>query len=67
MKIIPCPKCGRMPKIIEGVRGKNSIRRRFIGCPNYCSVIKTNKYNKNWRECFLTYIGDGDDNTIYME
>ena len=67
MYIKPCPKCGRLPKITEGRPCKNGTRRRFIGCPNYCSVLKTQKnpYHTLPYSFYNTYIGDGDNNTIY--
>jgi hypothetical protein len=66
MYIKPCPKCGRMPKITEGHSFKNGTRRRFIGCPNYCSVLEPqNLYHTFAYSCWNTYIGDGDDNAIY--
>lgn len=67
MYIKPCPKCGRLPKITEGRPCKNGARRRFIGCPNYCSVLETQKnpYHTLAYSFYNTYIGDGDDNAIY--
>ena len=59
MKITPCPKCGRMPKIIEGCRAKNGARRRIVFCPNYCTISCTPYYSS------FIFIGDGDDNTVY--
>ena len=63
MRITPCPKCGRMPKISEGIRSNQNLRRRLIGCPNFCSVISTDKYH--WKDSWFLYIGNEDDNTIY--
>ena len=64
-----CPKCGRIPKIHEAIPFKNGTRRRFIGCPNYCYVLKP-QTNKGFFSNFLgdyscLFIGEGDDNQIY--
>lgn len=63
MKITPCPKCGRIPKISEGISTSQNLRRRFIGCSNFCSVIPTDKHY--WKDSWFLYIGNEDDNTIY--
>ena len=70
MYVKPCPKCGRMPKITEGRSFKDGTRRRFIKCPNYCSVITPDRITFSFRpfglnDCSIMYIGDGDDNAIY--
>ena len=62
MRIIPCPVCGREPKITEYVNIKNGDRRRACGCPNYDSVIP---YPSLINEYHFIYQGDGDDNAIY--
>ena len=61
MRITPCPKCGRMPKIVEGCRAKNGARRRIVFCPNFCTISYTPRF------CYSSFIfiGDGDDNTVY--
>ena len=63
MRITSCPKCGRMPKIYEGISTSQNLRRRLIGCPNFCSVIPTDKHY--WKDSWFLYIGNEDDNTIY--
>lgn len=69
MYVKPCPKCGRMPIITEGLCFKNGTRRRFIHCPNYCSVLKSQpnkeRYLKSIGDFSCMFIGDGDDNKIY--
>jgi hypothetical protein len=64
MYVKPCPICGRMPKITEGRSFKDGTRRRFIKCPNYCSVITPDR-NTFFNQSSMIYIGDGDDNAIY--
>ena len=61
MRIAPCPKCGRIPKIVEGRCAKNGARRRMIFCPNLCNISCTPHL---YYSSFL-FIGDGDDNAIY--
>ena len=65
MYITPCPKCGRMPKIYECIPIKGK-RHRIICCPNFCSVIPT-KENGFFNEFYITYLGNGDDNTLFKE
>ena len=61
MRIMPCPACGRQPKIIECVSYTDK-RRRMCGCPKYDSILP----GRNGFKCsFFVYIGDGDDNDIY--
>ena len=62
MRIIPCPICGNMPKIIEGNSFKDGTRRRLCGCPHYCSVIPEN--DRLYHSRFI-YCGDGDANAIF--
>lgn len=71
MYIIPCPKCGRYPKIRElPVNTKSGERRRAIGCPNYCSVLPVQRIvhgvdlgvDLTW---ILILDGSGDDNVLY--
>lgn len=61
MRITPCPKCGRIPKIAECGRAKNGVRRRFVFCPNFCTISCPPRLY----HCFFTFIGDGDDNAVY--
>ena len=61
MRIIPCPVCGRQPKITECVSYTNK-RRRMCGCPNYDSILPG---RNGFRQSFFIYVGDGDDNDIY--
>lgn len=66
MKIIPCPKCGRMPKITECVSFKNGTRKRIIGCPNFCHIIYSDK--SQWgKAAWFIHIGNEDNNTLYKE
>lgn len=65
MFVKPCPKCGRMPKIIDCVPYKKGIRKRLIGCPNFCSVIKKNNFlYGTW---YIIWYGNEDNNTLYKE
>lgn len=64
MRIIPCPECGRMPKIYQCVPSKQGVQRRLIQCPNFCSVIDVGKSRD---VPFLEYVGDGDDNMVYKK
>lgn len=63
MYIKKCPKCGRLPKIKECV-SFDDTKRYLIRCPNYCSVLKSNKneYDITWE---LIIHDNVDDNTIY--
>lgn len=61
MRITPCPKCGRIPKIVECRRAKNGARRRLVSCPNLCAVICSPRLY----DSHFIFIGDGDDNTVY--
>ena len=63
MRITPCPKCGRIPKIVECYRTKNGARRRVVFCPNFCSVIGSP--NPHFYYSSFIFTGDGDDNTVY--
>lgn len=67
MYIIPCPKCGRQPKIEEcntNKKYKNGIRQRLCGCPKMCSVIPcSDNINRGW----FVFEGESDDNKIYRE
>ncbi len=60
MRITPCPKCGRIPKIVECCRAKNGARRRIVFCPNLCIICTPRVYYTSF-----TFIGDGDDNAVY--
>ena len=66
MFIQPCPRCGRIPKIVECVSyRKPDARRRLIECPNLCSVLtNTHKYEfpTTW---YIEFFGDCDDNTMF--
>lgn len=65
MKIKPCPRCGRTPKIYDCITGKNGIRRRMVCCPNICQVISTSfphQYD-NW----FIHLGSEDDYTLFKE
>lgn len=67
MYVTPCPKCGRIPVIHEGIRiknYKNGIRRRFCLCPNYCSVIPRSDELYTFS---FEFDGEGDDNAIFKE
>ena len=61
MRITPCPKCGRIPKIVECCRVKNGARRRLVFCPNFCTIIRSPRL---YASSFI-FIGDGDDNAVY--
>ena len=61
MRIAPCPKCGRIPKIVESCCAKNGARRRIVSCPNTCIISFTPRL---YYSSFV-FIGDGDDNTVY--
>ena len=67
MFVEPCPKCGRLPKIVEccvNQKYKNGIRRRLCECPNLCSVIPCKDgLNHGWFE----FDGDGDANVMYRQ
>lgn len=75
MIVKPCPKCGRMPKIIECVNRKTSKRRRMCHATCYHSYLdktilrKFPEVEKSWDGFFKTshfvFLGEGDDNTIY--
>ena len=70
MRIKPCPKCSRMPKITEAISLKKGTRRYFIACPNYCAVLvpKTNpnRWEFQWQNLsFLVIEGNLDYNKIY--
>lgn len=66
MYIKPCPCCGRMPKITEGRVFKDGTRRRFIGCPNYCTVLWAQNFNNGFpKTSYCVFTGPGDSNTIY--
>ena len=66
MRIEPCPSCGRKPKIEEWNRDKYGNRRWFIGCPNYCWVLKSQHYLCGWgKDHGIYYIGNADRNTLY--
>ena len=64
MKIKPCPKCGRKPKIRECV-SVNQKRKRLVGCPNYCSVITSDDPYRRVKDSWFVHIGNEDDNFIY--
>ena len=61
MHIMPCPVCGRQPKITECVSYTDK-RRRMCSCPNYDGILPS--YNGGKRSFFI-YIGEGDNNDIY--
>ena len=67
MFVESCPKCGRLPKIVEccvNQKYKNGIRRRLCECPNLCSVIPCKDgLNHGWFE----FDGDGDANVMYRQ
>lgn len=64
MRVKPCPCCGRIPKIVDGVACKDGRRRRIIHCPNYCSVL-----GHTWtdRDYMIVHDGNEDDNVIYRK
>lgn len=64
MYITPCPKCGRMPKIYKCIPIKEK-RHRIIYCPHLCSVVPTKE--NGFFEFYVTYLGNGDDNTLFKE
>lgn len=61
MKIKPCPKCGRAPKIYEGIRRDDGVRRRLCMCPKMCSVLSIG----GLKLPLFVFRGDGDDNAVY--
>lgn len=61
MKIKPCPKCGRAPKIYEGIRLNDGVRRRLCMCPKMCSVLPIG----GLKLFLFVFRGDGDDNAIF--
>lgn len=65
MRIKPCPRCGRMPKIYDCITRKNEIRRRMICCPNLCQVISTS-FPHRYDEWFI-HLGSEDDYTLFKE
>ena len=66
MRAEPCPICGRAPKIEEWNRDEYGNRRWFIGCPNYCGVIKSQNQLCGWgRDHGIYYTGTADRNTLY--
>lgn len=67
MRITPCPKCGRMPKISEMRCAKNGVRRRWISCPNFHYVLEphyNDKYDR-MNKWYIVFVGEGDDNAVY--
>jgi hypothetical protein len=67
MFVKPCPKCGRSPKITEGV-ARNGHRAYFIGCPNFCSVLKPKHNDKyDWSNRWILINEDCDYNTLYKK
>lgn len=68
MYIQPCPRCGRFPKITQGIPFKDGTKRWFIGCPNYCHVLKSRHENGfDLKETWTIVYGDIDKNTIYKQ
>lgn len=75
MFVKPCPKCGRMPKIIECVNRKTSKRRRMCHATCYHSCLdktilrKFPEVEKSWdgflKTSHFVFLGEGDNNTIY--
>lgn len=68
MHVLPCPECGRKPKIVDcipGVLGRiangKGQRKRICHCPNNCSVIPSG-YVEHF---YFEFLGEGDDNEIY--
>lgn len=61
MVIKACPKCGRKPKIEEGIP-INGARRRICRCPNYCSVFPN--FRLRVYDTSFIFVGEGDDNAI---
>ena len=61
MRIIPCPVCGRQPKITECVSYTDK-RRRMCSCPNYDGILPG--YD-GFKHSFFVYLGEGDNNDIY--
>lgn len=66
MRVEPCPRCGRTPKIEEWNRDEVGRRRWYIGCPNRCWVIKSqNQLCGFEKDSRIIYTGDADRNTLY--
>ena len=54
-----------MPKLDEG-HSRNGHRFYFIGCPNYCWVLKPQKKEDMWRNvAWLSFNEDLDANALY--
>lgn len=69
MYVESCPYCGRKPKIRECYVTEDGRRRRIIGCPNYCWVLKPQD-NGYWDlriRFYIVWTGDGDDNMLYKK
>lgn len=48
MRIKPCSCCGRLPKITQCCRRRDDgLRTYIIGCPNFCTVLKTMPNDKH--------------------
>ena len=66
MRVEPCPRCGRAPKIEEWNRDEYGNRRWFVGCPNFCFVIKGQNQMCGWEKDYgIRYTGNADRNTLY--
>lgn len=74
MYIKKCPKCGRIPDIIECVPTKTGVRRRMCKDPCYQGKLdnyKLRSYNQiemdctHYSTCSFVFVGEGDDNAIY--
>ena len=66
MYVETCPICGRAPEIEEWCRDEYGNRRWFVGCPNFCLVIKGQNQMCGWeRDYGIRYTGNADRNTLY--
>lgn len=63
MRVLKCPKCGRLPKIKYCLPKRNGTERRSCYCPNLCLVIPSENEHDFPTFGFI-FEGKGDDNKI---